>query len=333
MLGIFLIAFLSGCSSSLKIADQHAIQPDYTLVYMIHGDANYTYHENGKRFKADQEIVAEAKSVARKAKHGEVFIFHQKKERKKLLFFPQKDRIWYHYRGGVLVDKGKYSPEAGGFGREAELYQAEAVAHSDRKIFMYFGHEIPSKTSLIYHRSLPKKPFNTEIFAKDLTKFEPHFDLLLLSTCNNGNPWMAESVADKVNYMIASPRNLHLSYMETQGLSLLEEAPNVSTKQLADTLALQSFERLSGQLQTMVTIGVYDLHEIGKYIHDYSNGYVAYLNKLRQKSLFTDNTDCNSMEVFKNQPIPQNGAHLYFKPPAFGRDSNLKNHSVWGCKQ
>lgn len=310
-----------------------SLMPDYTLVYMIHGDANYTYHQNGQRFKADQEMVHEAKLVARKAKHGEVFIFHQKKERKKLLFFPQKDRVWYHYIGGVLVGTGKYSPETGGFNREAELYQAKAVQHSGRKIFMYFGHEIPSKTALVYHRSLPEKPFNTEIFAKDLLKFEDHFDLLMLSTCNNGNPWMAENVTDKADYMIASPRNLHLSYLDTQKLNLLEEKPALSTKQLADTLAKQSFDRLSGQLQTLVTVGVYHLKPIGEYITDYAEDYVRYLQHIRQKSLLTDNTDCNSLELFTTQPIPQKGAHLYVSPPSFGRESSFKTHSVWGCKR
>lgn len=308
--------------------------PDYTAVYMVHADANYTFHMNGNKFQADQEILSEAKAVGKSARNGEVIIFHQKPERKRFLFFPGKDRVWYHYKGGELVGKGKYSPYGGGISKEADLYR-QMIGDRDtgRKLFLYFGHEIPSKASFTYHHSQPKEVFNSEVFADEISGFEDEFDLMVLSTCNNGNPLTVEKLIGKTEYLVASPRNLHLSYLDTHSLNLLETRPDISTKSLADSIARNSFERLSEQLQTMITVSVYDIDAVEKYINPYADNYTNYLDSIQQKSLFTDNTDCSNLGVFEGQEIPEKGVRTYFSSTAFGRESGLEFHSAWGCKK
>ena len=313
------------------VQQQNPIDVQYSAIYMIHADANYTYHQDGNRLQADEQILEEAISIAKDADHGEVFIFHQKPERKRFLFFPKKDRVWYHFRGGELVGKGVYSPEGGGFSAEAKIYNQKSASEG-RKLFFYFGHEVPSQASFIYHKSEPDHDFNTEIFTDTITQFESSFDLVLLSTCNNGNPLMAASLMGKADYLVASPRNLHLSYLDTQALSLLEDQPSVPTEVLADSIAQKSFNRLSSELQTLVTVGVYNLDVVGNYIKSYSDRYVDHLKIIQQESLFTDNVDCAELDIFAENKIPENGATLYFSPPAFGRQANLTSHSAWGCK-
>jgi len=326
------LILLTGCSTVDIVTETKITDVEYTAVYMIHGDANYTYHINGDRLQADEEVVEEAIARGKASASGEVFIFHQKPERKRFLFFSKKDRVWYHYRGGELVGKGNYSPQGGGFKAEAKLYE-QMAGEGGRKMFFYFGHEVPSKSSFAYHNSQPELTFNTEIFTEDISLFEDLFDIVLLSTCNNGNLLMAAALAGKSKYLIASPRNLHLSYIDTQSLQLLEENPSVSNKILADSIAQRSFNRLSSQLQTLVTVGVYDLDVIKNYIDSFADDYGRYLQKIEQETLFSDNTDCRKLDIFTDQDIPEKGITLLFSPPAFGREAGLESHSAWGCKQ
>lgn len=325
--------FIFGCSVSEKTVQEKPSSPNYTLLYIIHADANYTYHMDSKRLSADQEALKEAVTVAEKSRNGEVFIFHQKEESKRFFFFPKKDRVWYHYKGGELLDKGKYSPNGGGLAKEAALFREKRTEGVQKKIMFYYGHEIPADSSLIYHQSSPNQHFDTGIFASDVSLFgNKPFDLMVLSTCNNGNPLMAHKLSGKTNYMVASPRNLHLSYMKSEKISMIEQDPEVSNEAIADSIAKSSFIDLSGSLQTMVTVGVYNLKEIESYISEYSSRYENHLKKIEQKTLFRDNQDCNMLDIFEKDKLNENGAYLYYKSPAFGREAGEESHSVWGCK-
>jgi len=331
VLSFILLFVLAACSTVDKTTREPIPEADYTLVFMVHGDANYTYHENGERYRADERMIDEAIARGKASTNGEVFIFHQKPEGKRFFVVPKKDRVWYHFRGGELTGKGAYSPKGGGFEAEAEIYKSMA-SEQGRKMFLYFGHEIPSQASFTYHNSQPKQRFNTRIFTEDITLFEDKFDLVVLSTCNNGNPLMASGLTGKSRYLVASPRDLHLSYMDTRALQELEERPSITTGTLADSLAKDSFKRLSEQLQTLVTVGIYDLDVIDTYIHTWADTYSTYLEKLDQESLFRDNTECNKLDIFTDKSIPVSGTSLYFEAPAFGREAGRSTHSVWGCK-
>lgn len=304
----------------------------YSAVYVIHGDANYTYHRNGNLRKANLDALNRAIETAKQAKHGEVFIFHQKPERKLLFLFPQKDRLMYHFRNGELVGGESYSPIEGGLKAEANLYNRQKTDHSGRTFFLYFGHEIPSGSPyFVYHRSQPYLRFNTSIFSNDLSLFEDHFNMVVLSTCNNGNPLMAQELSGKADYMVASPQNLHLAHMIDSPLLQLESNAETSTGELANSVAQQSFDRLADFLQTTVTIGVYNLNEIQPQIPSVARTYREHLNSIQQRSLFVDNTDCRTLPEF-NQPLPSDGVTLYYQAPSFGMNSDDTNHSGWGCR-
>lgn len=308
------------------------VEVQYSLIYVIHGDANYTYHRNGNLRKANLDALNRAIETAKQAKHGEVFIFHQKPERKLLFLFPQKDRLMYHFRHGELVGGQSYSPIEGGLKAEANLYNRQKAEKTGRSFFLYFGHEIPSGSPyLMYHWSQPYLRFNTEIFANDLSLFQDHFNMVVLSTCNNGNPLMAQELSGKTDYMVASPQNLHLSHLLDSPLLQLESDPNISTGKLANSLAKQSFDRLAGFLQTTVTVGVYNLNELQPEIHSLAQTYRRHLDTIQQKSLFVDNVDCKTLPEF-DAPLPSDGITLYYQPPAFGVNSSSMNHSGWGCK-
>lgn len=328
------MAVLAGCSASEKAMDlRQKSKPEYSIIYIIHADASYSYHINGKRYQADEEVLSEAKQVAAGAKKGEVFIFHQKREKKILGLFSRKDRRWYHYKNGRLAEQGKYSPEGGGLRKEAEIYQNKSTGKgNNQKVMLYFGHEVPSETSLSYHQSRPEQSFDTELFSSQLPLFESFFDLLVLSTCNNGNPLMMESLHDKAKYVVASPRNLHLSHLSSRKLQLLESQSQVSTEALSDSIAVDSFEYLSSFLQTRVTVGVYDIPTIHTYLPSYAETYEEHLQTFEQKTLFRDNTDCVLLDSFKANPIPERGTKLYHKQPAFGVKEKQAYHSPWGCR-
>jgi hypothetical protein len=74
--------------------------------------------------------------------------------------------------------------------------------------FLYFGHEIPSENGTGYHLSIPGIDVNTVSFANGIQNFlfadEDRFDLVVLSTCNNGTPAMAELLVPFTKAMLGS---------------------------------------------------------------------------------------------------------------------------------
>ena len=142
---------------------------------------------------------------------------------------------------------------------------------------------------------------------------------------------MIQELTGVTETLVASPQNLHLSHLTDSPLQQLESNPEISTGELAHSIAKQSFDRLSEFLQTMVTVGVYDLDKIQPQIHPIAQTYRTHLNTIQQNSLFVDNVDCQSFPEFQN-PLPQNGITLYYQPPAFFSQSVTASHSGWGCK-
>ncbi|WP_234570568.1 clostripain-related cysteine peptidase [Rhodohalobacter sp. 614A] len=330
LLAAFVLFF--GCSSSQQMVDESTREVQYSLVYVVHADANYTYHLNGKRRKADLDVLNKAIKTGQNAKHGEVFIFHQKPERKLLFLIPQKDRDYYHFRNGELVGGGNYSPKNGGLKAEAEIVTKSLAESSNKNIFLYFGHEIPvGKPYFVYHSSSPYNLLNTEIFSNDLGLFGDTFDVTVLSTCNNGNPVMVESLSGITNYLVASPQNLHLSHLSDQPLRQLETNPDVPASELAQQIAEESYKKLASFLQTEVTVAVYDMGQTENYISSLARGYQSHLEKIYQNSLFVNNQDCKNLPEL-DHPLPNSGVTLYHKPPSFGRNSTDGSHSGWGCK-
>ncbi len=322
-----------GCSGSKTISQkQDPGEVHYRIISLIHADANYLYHDQGEAKKANEEALKESIETARNAKKGEVFIFHQKPERKAFLFFPKKDRVFYHYRNGKLLNKGNYSPIDGGFTTEAQIYQSYSSKKDTKEYLIYFGHEIPTFKDRNYHRSMSDMNFDTEIFTNDLKKFSSHFDVTILSTCNNGNPYMMEKLRAVTDVAVASPQNLHLSYMSMEKFDLLEKNDSIPNGVFADFFAQHAFDKLSSNLSTMVTISVYWLTAFDDNLEELSNSYSEHLQKTSKKPLFTDNADCKDLNIY-SEPLHFYGMTVFYKAPEFGKKANQKKHSGWGCKE
>src|SRR5699024_12401976 len=99
---IFLMIILltaAGCSTARFAKPVFQKPPEYTIIYVIHGDSDYLYHTiDGSPRQSDEHVLHEALQTARGAKHGNVFIFHQKPETKILWSFPKNDRHFFSYR-------------------------------------------------------------------------------------------------------------------------------------------------------------------------------------------------------------------------------------------
>lgn len=335
---------LIACSSSkeLKQPSDQSVDDSlrYSIIYLIHGDANYVYHTGeGKRRQADEKVLADAKSVAKKAKHGEVFIFHQRPERKILWLFPRKDRHFYHYKNGRLIREESYSPsqEAGVFNSETALLDAyRSPQESTRHFLLYFGHEIPIRSGKGYYSSLPKLNMNVNTFTSGthnlLDNEATYYDMMVLSTCNNGSPDMAANLADQTQVLLASPQNLHLSHIDTEALNGLELDPEIPSDSLAADIAKNSFQRLESSLQTVVSLSVYNMDEVRSYIQQVDSAYQSYLSSAKTPLEGSENIDCTSLPFAGKFPKLEEGVQVWYRPPRFGKNAKQHTHSGWGCK-
>lgn len=338
---ITLALFFTGCSSQRPVLNDRYTSGDvnYSLIYLIHADSDYLYHNaDGEALKADKKALSEAISIGRKAISGEVFIFHLKPERKILWLFPRKDRRVLHFRNGKLITDRRYSPKSDSllFKFESDFYASNRVHSSTiaSKILLYFGHEVPVLGGKGYHQSLPDVKVNALTFRNGirgfLTNEKEIFDLVVLSTCNNGSPHMAHLLSPISEYMMASPQNLHLSHIDTKDLISLEEDSD-SLKTIALQMAENTFQRMSNELHTAITLSLYDLNKVGSYMKEYYSLYEAYLNN-SDIQINKENIDCTQLPILKDL-TSQNGIHFWYKPPSFGRRGSTEVHSGWGCKR
>lgn len=334
---------LSACSTSRLPLVNYQQSVNYTIIYLIHGDANYLYHNRqGQPLQADLKALNEAKRVGRRAENGEVFIFHLKPETQIFYLFPRKDRHFLYYRNGRMVYEKSYSPHSkkSAFVTEAKLYhyfhQSVKGDSAYKKILLFFGHEIPIQTGIRYFRSRPDAEFSTALFAAGVKRFiqpkESRFDLAVLSTCDNGTPLMVHTLAPLTKYVLASPLNLHLSHIDMKALQLLERPGEINTEKLAVKTATDTYNRLSAFLQTVISLSLYNTNKMKRGLKRLANSYTAYLEK-RERNLAPSakNVDCKSLSFFK--PVGMKKAvRVWYRAPQFGRKAGNKNFSGWGCK-
>ena len=114
---VILTVFLLSCSTGLPVENEFpkfekdTVSVHYSIIFIIHGDNNYLYHDTaGNEYTADEKVLASAKRVAEKNPFAEVFIFHQKPRSHFLFFFPLRDGEFYYYRNGQLVENESYWP-------------------------------------------------------------------------------------------------------------------------------------------------------------------------------------------------------------------------------
>ncbi len=336
---------ITGCSHTKELSSEHKPEDgrevNYSLIYYIHADSDYLYHNpDGKPVQENSEVLATAFDVAESARSGEVIIFQQRRERKTLGLFPRRSSRFFHYKNGQLINRINYrhtDKKEAFLTTEAQLmnqYQDHIPADNHQNYFLYFGHEIPSVNGKGYHRSLPEIDVNIETFARGIQKFllsdQHRFDLVILSTCNNGTPEMAKLLMPFTDAMLASPQNLHLSHFYSGSLALLEMGPGISPFYLGHLMAEQTYERLEETVHTTITLALYNLEDVWGYIHSLTS--ITAGNNFADNALnFEDNIDCAEIALTDSERY-KNGVEIWYKPARFGRQSNQQTHSGWGCK-
>lgn len=321
--------------------EESALPPRYSMVFIIHGDSDYLYHDpQGNAHRADQEAFLEATRVAERNPQAEVFIFHEGRRRHTLLLFPRRDGKFYYYRQGQLLAEESYWRDQGPsrFDPEVALYhrfhtgaQPEAL-----RFFFYFGHEIPEFGGAGYDASYSQRTFTVPDLADGLKRIAPDdsskFDLLVLSTCFNGTPHTIAALAPYARTIVASPDNLHLSYFDLQPFEQLDAGlQDGDMDGFAKNFARQTFGQLTEDIQTAVTVAVYDVDSVQGYLYSVDSVYDQALTALDGRTAGSiTHCDCADDPVYV-LPGMSEGVEVFYRPPRFGRLKQKQNHSGWEC--
>jgi len=315
----------------------------YSIVFLIHGDGDYLYHDTGgKKYEADEEALAGAIRVAQQNPNAEVFIFHQKPRSHFLFFFPLRDGEFYYYRNGRLIANELYwrDQEQSSFDLEIELYRRFRVNNQREMVsmFLYFGHEIPEFGGAGYDASYPDRTFTVHNLAsglKNFTRDSTRFDLMILSTCFGGTPYTIGRLGSFARTIIASPDNLHLSYFDLNPLEQLDlNLWDGDVPAFAKRFAHQAFDRLTRDIQTTVSVAVYDVDSIQEFLQSVHSIYDNTLTNLKgetRASLATiEHCDCADLPSYI-LPTMNEGVNVFYRAARFGRSKNKQNHSGWEC--
>ncbi|MFO7525368.1 MAG: hypothetical protein R6W68_07935 [Ignavibacteriaceae bacterium] len=344
-----LTVILSSCSADLtlqresRLAKVSSVDTKYSIVFVIHGDNNYLYHDSsGNSYKANEEALAGAIRVAEENSQAEVFIFHQKPGSNFFFFFPVKDGEYLYYRNGRLIENESYwrDQKQADFDIETGIYNQLRLTNQNNliRMFAYLGHEIPEINGAGYDLSYPDRAFTIDNVAKGLKGFTSdfsEFDLVILSTCYGGTPYTIGKLGTFTKTIIASPENLHLSYFDISTLERLDinfidgDVPAFAIK-----FAQQSFDKLTRDLQTEVSVAVYDIKSVQEFLNSVNNEYNNKLISLKGRTLSNlaamERCDCIEIPAYQLSTINE-GVEVFYRSARFGRLKNKESHSGWEC--
>lgn len=321
-------ALLISCSGGRKTPSYEFTPADeikYSIIFYIHGDGDYLYHdENNRALKADEVSLNKALSAAGELTNAEVFIFHQKRKKNFLLFFRRTDKELYYFRDGILIEKNslKTGNENNFLDDEIAFTKNHSAAKMNpdlNSIFLYFGHQLPENKKEIYGDSFPHLKINTKSLSNGIAKIaailnEDKFDAAILSTCLGGTPTVAKDFSKSAKNLIASPEDLHLSHMNIDYLKNLNSMENFDANNFSQSFAKDSFEIMKNKTNTIISIAVYDLNKLSG----------------RLSALSDKNISCaEAVDSLKNME----GVKIYFRAPKFGRRQNETEHSGWNCAE
>ncbi len=341
-----LVLFLFSCSSipltqrGIPPGGVSALPPHYSMVFIIHGDGDYLYHDPpGQVHRADEEAFVGATLVAEQNPQAEVFIFHRRHRRHALLFFPLRDGEFYYYRHGRLLAKESYWRDQGSsnFEPEVELLHRFRAEEQPQlvKLFFYFGHEIPEFDGTGYDASYTHRAFTVHDLADGLKRISPDstkFDLIVLSTCFNGTPYTIAALAPFAQTIVASPGNLHLSYFDPHPFERLDIGlQDGDMAAFSKKFAQQAFDRLTEDIQTAVTVAVYEVDRVQGFLQAVDSVYDHTLSTMKgQKQGSFEHCDCAEDSAYV-LPGMSGGVDVFYRPPRFGRLRYKQNHSGWEC--
>lgn len=337
---------LSACGTmSLDFAEQPSKAAPvpltrYSFVFIIHGDGDYVYHDTrGRARSADWRALRAAVRVARQVPDAEVFIFHQRPARKLLFVIPFPDGEFRYYRDGELETRERYWRTEGPDRFEAEmaLYQKTAAPADSKRatFFLYFGHEISEFDGLGYDASYPERSFNVQDLSAGLKGFTgdtTRFDMIVLSTCFGGTPHTIATLAPYSRAIVASPDNLHLSYFDLRSFGRLEKFDRENdVPGFAQYFAQQAFDELTNNVQTAVTVAVYESDRAKNYLQVADSRYRERLSALKGHTPESiEYVDCGEDDTYV-LPGMSEGVSVLFRSSRFGRAKNKLNHSGWQC--
>ncbi len=355
--------------------EARALQADtsrlgFSLVYLVHGDAGYAYHdESGHLRGADEDAVAGATEVAKGSTEGEVFIFHQRKSASYAAA-----SLWHHggadgfltqYRRGRLLRAETYSRRESGmdFGAETALYRRYA-ARSTLHFFAYYGHEIPLREGAGYSSSYPDRNFSVVELQRGLHGFAPDsnqagaiadarvpgaagkpFSLVVLSTCRGGTPETISALSQDADFVIASPADLHLSYFDTR--AFLELSHGESTPR--DSLASHGESAPRDGFAPRNDTALYANTNLRALARDITRQSFRRLKENTQTEVTVALYDVEALRPFLAHPRPDpdrnrylgraerencgpdTGVEMLYQPPRFGKDKDRSARSAWEC--
>jgi hypothetical protein len=348
MVGVALWSIVFTCvmmSSGLvagTIDRKHARTSCYSMVFIIHGDGSYLYHDSrGNARMADQQALRGAVQVALSNPRAEVFIFHQRPARFALFFIPLQDGDFRYYRNGKLIVNKKYWRSSGSsrFDAEVELYHKYSDGQSEKRgrFLLYFGHTISEINGKGYDASYPQRRFNISHLSEGVRKITgdtTKFDLIVLSTCFGGTPRTIAALAPFASTIIASPENLHLSYFDVRLFERLDRhLLHDDVARFAEFFARRVFRRLLNEVQTSISVVVYNMDRTREYRDSVD---MRYLRKLSERGVHPagaiEYVDCNEESAFR-LPGMSDGVYVLFRPAQFGRAKDKRSHSGWQCSR
>ena len=287
----------------------------------------------------DEEALGRVTTVAAQNPQAEVFIFHERRRRHALLFFPLRDGKFYYYRNGQLLAGEEYWRDKGESRSDPEVELYNRFRAEERpglvRLFLYFGHEIPEFGGEGYDASYKHRTFTVYDLASGLeriTRDSTKFDLIVLSTCFNGTPYTIAALAPYARYIIASPGNLHLSYFDLNQFERLDvRLRDGDVSAFANKFARQAFDRLISDVQTEVTVAVYDVGRVQGFLHSIDSVYDHALTTLKGETPASlEHCDCAEDPAYV-LPGMSDGVDLFYRPPLFGRSKHKQSHSGWEC--
>ncbi len=340
---VALAIFLPSCGTAPPARDHDRLAADpprYSLVFIIHGDGDYLYHDAlGNARQADEDVLAKAQAIAEQSPNAEVFIFHEIERRHLLFLIPRRDGRAYYYRNGRLLARESYWRDQGEsrFDPEVRLH-AEFAGSGPRppiRMFFYFGHELPEFDDTGYDDSYSKRPVSILDLAAGVGNIAGEskvFDILTLATCFGGTPYTIGALAPHARYIIASPDNLHLSFFDLEPLAGLDVGSSDSAvAEFADRFARNAFEQLAREVQTVVSVVVYDVNDVSAFVDSVADTYDRTLMAANAAPpALLERCDCAD-EASYAMPEMNKGLTIHYRASRFGRMKNEERRSGWEC--
>jgi hypothetical protein len=340
-------AFLASCGTEISVQrdarETGGPPPLYSIVCIVHGDGEYVYHDaQGNAHIADEQVYAGMERIALLNPRAEVFLFHELPQRRFLLLFPLHDGEFAYYLNGRRVADGSYWRHEGvsRFAPEVDVYRHFRVEGlpAPVRMFLYFGHEIPEVARQGYDASSPEVMCSVQDLAEGLKRFtgsDSRFDMMILATCFGGTPHTIGALEPFARTIVASPGNLHLSYFDLHPLEHLElHMHHDSVAAFAEVFARDAFRRLSEDVQTEVTVAVYDAEQVRPYLDTVRGVYDSTLSALNAQTqvlpLVAQHGDCGELQVYKLPTISE-GVKVFYRPAQFGKRAQNQQHSGWEC--